>query len=51
MSDQRTILRVHAPVVTIVAKGDAPWQSLKDLVEYIWNNPGIEYGNLGKNTT
>lgn len=35
----------------ILVKGDAPWNSLKDLVEYARQNPGIKIATLGKNTT
>ena len=35
----------------ILVKGDAPWNSLKDMMEYTRQNPGIKIANLGKNTT
>ena len=50
-SDLRPISRVHIPIITITVKGDAPWTSLKDLVEYSRKNPGMKYGHLGKSTT
>ena len=49
-SDLRPICRVHVPVITIAVKADAPWNSLKELVEYARNNPGIKFGHIGKST-
>lgn len=49
--DLRPISRIHAPAITIAVKADAPWNSLKDLVEYARNNPGMKFGHIGKSTT
>ena len=38
-------------LLTISAKGDAPWNNLKDLVEYARKNPRTKYGTHGKSTT
>ena len=32
----------------MMVKGDAPWNSLKDLVEYAQKNPGLKIATLGK---
>ena len=50
-SDLRPVSRIHAPVVTIAVKADAPWNSLKELVVYARNNPGMKFGHIGKSTT
>jgi tripartite-type tricarboxylate transporter receptor subunit TctC len=46
--DLRIVSRVTTPVLTVVVKGDAPWNSLKDLVEYGRKTP-IKVGSHGKN--
>jgi tripartite-type tricarboxylate transporter receptor subunit TctC len=48
--DLRPICRLHVPVITIAVKEDAPWNSLKDLVEYARKNPGMKFGHIGKST-
>jgi len=50
-SDLRPIARIHAPVIAVAVKEDAPWNSLKDLVEYARKNPGMKFGHIGKSTT
>lgn len=50
-NDLRPIARVHAPVIAITVKEDAPWNSLKDLIDYARNNPGMKFGHIGKSTT
>jgi tripartite-type tricarboxylate transporter receptor subunit TctC len=50
-SDLRPIARIHAPVIAIAVKEDAPWNSLKDLLDYARNNPGMKFGHIGKSTT
>ncbi len=49
-NDLRPICRVHVPVITIAVKADAPWNSLKELVEYARKNPGMKFGHIGKST-
>ena len=48
-ADIRPISRVHVLALAIVVKGDAPWNSLKDVVEFARNNPRMKYGHNGKN--
>jgi tripartite-type tricarboxylate transporter receptor subunit TctC len=47
----RPISKIHAPVVSIAVKADAPWSSLKEFVEYARKNPGTKFGHIGKSTT
>lgn len=49
--DLRPISRIHAPVITIAVKADAPWNSLKEFVEFARQNPGLKFGHIGKSTT
>jgi tripartite-type tricarboxylate transporter receptor subunit TctC len=49
--DLRPIARIHAPVITVAVKGDAPWNTLKDLIEDARKNPGMKFGHIGKSTT
>ncbi len=48
--DLRPVCRILAPVLAITVKEDAPWNSLKDLVEYARKNPGLKMGTHGKST-
>ena len=48
--DLRPIASVHVPAITIAVKADAPWNSLKELVEYARKNPGMKFGHIGKST-
>jgi tripartite-type tricarboxylate transporter receptor subunit TctC len=50
-SDLRPICRVHVPIITISVKVDAPWNSLKELVEFARKNPSMKFGHIGKSTT
>ena len=50
-SDLKPICRVHVPVITIAVRGDAPWNTVKELVEHARNNPGMKFGHIGKSTT
>lgn len=50
-NDIRPIARVHVPIITVAVNGDAPWNTLKDLVEHAKKNPGMKFGHLGKSTT
>lgn len=50
-NDLRPISRIHAPVITIAVKADAPWNSLKEFIEYARKNPGTKFGHIGKSTT
>jgi tripartite-type tricarboxylate transporter receptor subunit TctC len=48
--DLKPICRILAPVLAITVKEDAPWNSLKDLVEHARKNPGMKMGTHGKST-
>jgi len=50
-NDLRPVARIHAPVIAIAVKEDAPWNSLKDLIDYARSNPGMKFGHIGKSTT
>jgi tripartite-type tricarboxylate transporter receptor subunit TctC len=50
-SELRPVSRIHAPVIAIAVKADAPWNSMKDFVEYARKNPGMKFGHIGKSTT
>jgi tripartite-type tricarboxylate transporter receptor subunit TctC len=50
-NELRPISKIHAPVVAIAVKADAPWNSLKEFVEYARKNPGTKFGHIGKSTT
>jgi len=45
--DLKPVARVISPVAAISVKADAPWKSLKDLIEYAKKNPGLKYGTTG----
>jgi tripartite-type tricarboxylate transporter receptor subunit TctC len=46
--DLRSICRILEPVPVIAVKGDAPWNTLKDFLEYTRKNPGMKWGTHGK---
>ena len=48
--DLRPISSAVATAYTITVKEDAPWNSLKELIEYARKNPGIKAGTGGKQT-
>lgn len=50
-ADLRPISRIHAPVIAIAVKSDAPWNTMKEFVEYARKNPGTKFGHIGKSTT
>ncbi len=50
-NELRPVSRIHAPVIAIAVKADAPWNSMKDFVEYARKNPGMKFGHIGKSTT
>jgi tripartite-type tricarboxylate transporter receptor subunit TctC len=50
-NELRPVSRIHAPVISIAVKADAPWNSMKDFVEYARKNPGTKFGHIGKSTT
>ncbi len=48
--DLKPVSKVAIPVLTIAVKGDSPFNSVKDLVEYARKNPGVKIGIHGKST-
>jgi tripartite-type tricarboxylate transporter receptor subunit TctC len=46
----RPVSGVSAVVQTVAVKDDAPWNSMKELVEYAKKNPGIKVSTGGKQT-
>ncbi len=49
-NDFRPISKFQSPILTVAVRGDAPWNSLKEFIEYARKNPGTKYGHLGKGT-
>jgi tripartite-type tricarboxylate transporter receptor subunit TctC len=50
-NDLKPIFGASAVVLTIAVKGDAPWNNLRELIEFARNNPGMKYGHHGRSTT
>lgn len=48
--DFKAISCVAATAMSYAVKADAPWNSMKDLVEYARKNPGVKVGSPGKQT-
>ncbi len=48
--DLKPVSRILAPVLAVTVKEDAPWNSLKDLVDAARKNPGMKMGTHGKST-
>ncbi|MFZ1989842.1 MAG: tripartite tricarboxylate transporter substrate binding protein [Alphaproteobacteria bacterium] len=48
--DIKPIGGVSTPVQVVAVKEDAPWNSLKELVEYARKNPGLKVSTGGKQT-
>ncbi len=48
--DFKPICTVTAGISAIVVKADAPWNSLKEFIEYAKKNPGLKCGTSGKAT-
>ncbi len=49
-ADLTPICRVQSVVLTLTVKGDAPWNSVKEFVEYAKKNPRMKYATHGKST-
>jgi len=47
-NDLRPICRSHFFNTAVTVKGDSPWNSMKDFVEYARKNPGTKFGHNGK---
>ncbi len=50
-NDLKPVCRVGTPVLTISVRSDAPYNSLKELVEYARKNPRMKFGDVGKSGT
>lgn len=48
--DLRPIGRIFEPIQVIAVKGDAPWNSLKEFVEFARKNPGLKWATHGKSS-
>jgi tripartite-type tricarboxylate transporter receptor subunit TctC len=48
--DFKPISCVAATAMAYAVKADAPWNNMKDLVEYARKNPGVKVGSPGKQT-
>jgi tripartite-type tricarboxylate transporter receptor subunit TctC len=49
-SDLKPICRFQTVVLTVTVKGDAPWNTLKEFIEYARKNPRLKYATHGKST-
>ena len=49
-SDFKPISRFQSPILTVAVRSDAPWNSLKEFIEYARKNPGTKFAHLGKST-
>jgi tripartite-type tricarboxylate transporter receptor subunit TctC len=49
-NDLKPICRIATPLLVITVRGDAPWNSIKDLVEYARKNPRMKYEHSGKSS-
>ena len=47
-NDLKPVCRTHFFNTAVTVKGDAPWNSMKDFVEYARKNPGTKFGHNGK---
>ncbi len=47
-ADLKPVCRTHFFNTAVTVKGDAPWNSMKDFVEYARKNPGTKFGHNGK---
>ncbi|HUL29639.1 MAG TPA: tripartite tricarboxylate transporter substrate binding protein, partial [Thermodesulfobacteriota bacterium] len=47
-NDLTPVCRVHFLLNVITAREDAPYNTLKEFVEYARKNPGVKYGHNGK---
>jgi tripartite-type tricarboxylate transporter receptor subunit TctC len=47
-SDLKPVCRTHFFNTAVTVKGDAPWNTMKDFVEYVRKNPGTKFGHNGK---
>jgi tripartite-type tricarboxylate transporter receptor subunit TctC len=48
--DFKPVSCIAATAMAYAVKADAPWNSMKDLVEYARKNPGVKVGSPGKQT-
>lgn len=48
--DFKPICTITAAITVVAVKADAPWNSLKEVIEFAKKNPGMKFGHNGKNT-
>ena len=48
--DLKFVSATAAPLISVAVKEDAPWNSLKEFIEYAKKNPGLKVGSAGKHT-
>jgi tripartite-type tricarboxylate transporter receptor subunit TctC len=48
--DIRPVCRIYNFFIAISVKGDAPWNSFKELIEYARTNPGLKFAHNGKSS-
>lgn len=49
-NDIRPVCRVYNFFIAISVKGDAPWNTFKELIEYARANPGLKFAHNGKSS-
>ena len=49
--DLRPVCRIGTSVMAIAVRADAPWNTLKELVEYARSNPRMKYSHQGRGGT
>jgi tripartite-type tricarboxylate transporter receptor subunit TctC len=47
-ADLKPVCRTHFFNTAVTVKGDAPWNTMKEFVEYVRKNPGTKFGHNGK---
>ncbi|MEM3484739.1 MAG: tripartite tricarboxylate transporter substrate binding protein [Candidatus Methanomethyliaceae archaeon] len=49
-SDLRPVCRVYNFFIAISVRGDAPWNTFKELIDYARINPGLKFAHNGKSS-
>ncbi|OPY66976.1 MAG: Tripartite tricarboxylate transporter family receptor [Syntrophorhabdus sp. PtaU1.Bin050] len=47
LDDLRIVAQVNLIANTVAVRGDAPWKTYQEFVEYAKKNPGVKYGHQG----
>ena len=49
-NDLKPICRAYSPVLAYFVNADAPWNSMKEVIDFAQKNPGMKLGHPGKMT-